>query len=76
MLELGSGCALPSLVAATRPTGHAPSLVVATDFPDVALLANLRINIAANANQFTAGCRVVCEGHEWGAPAQPLVYVH
>lgn len=75
VLELGAGCALPSLVAATLPADHTPSLVVATDFPDVALLANLRINVAANARQFTPGCRVACEGYEWGADPHQLLCV-
>ena len=72
-MELGAGCALPSLLAATLPHERAPSLVVVTDYPDEALLANMRINLHANARLVAPGCFVVCEGHEWGAEPSPVL---
>ena len=41
MLELGAGAGLPSLVCAIRGARK----VVATDYPDVELIENLRHNI-------------------------------
>lgn len=44
-----------------------------TDYPDEALLANLRINLHANARLVAQGCLVVCEGHEWGTDPAPVL---
>ncbi|KAL5522534.1 hypothetical protein ACEPAG_8550 [Sanghuangporus baumii] len=71
VVELGAGCALPSILAATLPAP--PALVAITDYPDEAILANLRINLHANARLINPKCSVVCAGHEWGTdPARIL----
>ncbi|TFY59004.1 hypothetical protein EVJ58_g6050, partial [Rhodofomes roseus] len=48
VVELGAGCALPSLLASTlaRP----PSLVVPTDYLDAPILVNLTRNLERNAS--------------------------
>lgn len=74
VVELGAGCALPSLLAATLPTP--PALIVITDYPDEAILANLRINFSANHRLTAPGCSVFCAGHEWGTDATPILFVH
>ncbi|KAH9833161.1 uncharacterized protein C8Q71DRAFT_860441 [Rhodofomes roseus] len=53
VVELGAGCALPSLLASTlsRP----PSLVVPTDYPDAPILANLTRNLERNASRVSRG---------------------
>ncbi|THH03935.1 hypothetical protein EW145_g5888 [Phellinidium pouzarii] len=53
IVELGAGCALPSILAATLPQGG-PSVVVITDYPDEAIMSNLRINIHANERRQVA----------------------
>lgn len=70
-MELGAGCALPSILAATLPTP--PVVVVITDYPDKALLANLRINLHANERLVAPDCSVVCIGHEWGTDCTPVL---
>lgn len=69
MLELGAGGGLPALVAGVI---GAPKVVV-TDYPEDALLANLRWNVAENARVLrSAGCddtleeRITVSGHLWG----------
>ncbi|TDL25154.1 hypothetical protein BD410DRAFT_837394 [Rickenella mellea] len=71
LIELGAGCALPSLLASTRiPT---PSLVVLTDYPDEIILGNLRANMEANKHLVASGCTVLCRGYEWGADMSTLL---
>jgi len=71
VVELGAGAALPSLVAAMQPA--APALVVVTDYPDDAILGNLRQNVARNEAAYAPGCTVRCEGYEWSQPLDPLM---
>ncbi|KAI0947587.1 hypothetical protein AcW1_009305 [Taiwanofungus camphoratus] len=73
VIELGAGCALPSLLASTL--AHPPSLVVVTDYPDEVILTNLEQNVARNRDSVSAGCAVRCLGYEWGQDARPLLYV-
>lgn len=44
-MELGAGCALPSLLAATLPKGKHASLVVVTEYPDPLILNTLKGNV-------------------------------
>ncbi|KZT64543.1 hypothetical protein DAEQUDRAFT_678413 [Daedalea quercina L-15889] len=71
VVELGAGCALPSLLASTL--AHPPSLVVITDYPDETILGNLRQNVARNAGKTADGCVVQCCGYEWGKDPRPLL---
>ncbi|KAF8503890.1 hypothetical protein BU17DRAFT_78324 [Hysterangium stoloniferum] len=69
VLELGAGCALPSLLAATfaPPSSTAPPrLVLATDYPSPIILDTLRKNIQQNSHVVRAGCVLGYEGFEWG----------
>jgi len=68
-IELGAGCALPSLLAATLPSP--PSLVVITDYPDETIMKNLRENIDRNRHKVAEGCSVQCLGYEWGQDVSP-----
>ncbi|KAI5122633.1 hypothetical protein M0805_008719 [Coniferiporia weirii] len=74
VVELGAGCALPSILAATLPRAG-PSLVVITDYPDESILANVRINVHANERLVAPSCSVACEGHEWGTDVTPLLNI-
>ncbi|KZS87231.1 hypothetical protein SISNIDRAFT_446945 [Sistotremastrum niveocremeum HHB9708] len=67
ILELGAGCALPSLLAATseRP----PSLVVATDFPDRIIMQNLENNVHRNVPHSSL---IKTFGYSWGTDPLPL----
>ncbi|KAI0266540.1 hypothetical protein BC834DRAFT_875036 [Gloeopeniophorella convolvens] len=71
VIELGSGTALPSLLASTLP--DPPALVVVTDYPDDIILGNLKSNVDSNAGAVTSGCAVRCEGYEWGQDASHLL---
>lgn len=64
VIELGAGCALPSLLMATLP--DPPSLVVVTDYPDAIILGNLSNNVEQNRHLFQKDCDVRCVGYEWG----------
>ncbi|KAI0264855.1 hypothetical protein BC834DRAFT_970424 [Gloeopeniophorella convolvens] len=66
VLELGAGGALPALLAAKAGAAR----VVATDYPDAALLANIAHNAAANGVR--AGVLSVV-GYVWGADVAPLL---
>ncbi|KAF7427918.1 hypothetical protein PC9H_007135 [Pleurotus ostreatus] len=57
VLELGAGCALPSLLLATL-AHDTPSLVVVTDYPDDTILSNLRSNVERNQEAFQPSCGV------------------
>jgi predicted nicotinamide N-methyase len=64
LIELDAGCGLPSLLAATRPDRNgAPTLVVATDYPDALILNTLRGNVARNTDLFEPGYSPRCEGY-------------
>ena len=71
MIELGAGCALPSLLSATLDCP--PALVVITDYPDQTILGNLTANIERNRVHFSASCNVRCLGYEWGQDVSPLL---
>jgi nicotinamide N-methyltransferase len=68
VLELGAGPALPCIVAALCGA----AAVVATDFPDEAMLRNTQANLEANLPTRALGrCRTV--GHAWGGDCVPLL---
>ncbi|KAI0074632.1 hypothetical protein K474DRAFT_1647687 [Panus rudis PR-1116 ss-1] len=71
MIELGAGCALPSLLSSTLP--DPPRLVVITDYPDETILGNLRGNVERNRGAVTPGCEVRCVGYEWGSDTSSLL---
>ncbi|KAI8976625.1 hypothetical protein BD414DRAFT_422876 [Trametes punicea] len=71
VVELGAGCALPSLLSATR--SDPPSLVVITDYPDDAIMKNLSANVERNRLYFNARCAVHACGYEWGRDVSPLL---
>ena len=71
VIELGAGCALPSLLLAT--VAEPPSLVVVTDYPDDIILGNLQGNVKRNFEHYTYGCNVLCFGYEWGKDVGALL---
>lgn len=71
VVELGAGCALPTLLSATLPSP--PSLVAITDYPDETILGNLKKNIINNKGHFSPKTSVHCIGYEWGQDVQPLL---
>lgn len=50
-MELGAGCALPSLLAATLPNGKHASLVVVTEYPDPSIMNTLKGNVERARHQ-------------------------
>lgn len=74
VIELGAGCALPSLLASTL--ADPPSIVVVTDYPDETILGTLKQNIARNAGSVVDRCVVHCVGYEWGTDRDPLLYAY
>ncbi|KAI0792534.1 hypothetical protein C8Q75DRAFT_753318 [Abortiporus biennis] len=64
VVELGAGCALPSLLSTTL--AQPPALVVITDYPDNTILNNLKDNISRNSRLKSPLCAVHCVGYEWG----------
>jgi len=64
VVELGAGCALPSLLMATL--AEPPSVIVVTDHPDKTIFENLERNVNQNRHLFQSGCSVHCQGYEWG----------
>ncbi|KIP07265.1 hypothetical protein PHLGIDRAFT_105839, partial [Phlebiopsis gigantea 11061_1 CR5-6] len=71
VVELGAGCALPSLLSTTL--ANPPSLVVITDYPDPTIIGNLTLNIERNRVHVNGRCDVKCVAYEWGADARPLL---
>lgn len=67
VVELGAGCALPSLLAAAM--AQPPSLIIATDYPGDGILGNLK----ANVEHDQSSCQVHCVGYEWGTDTTPLL---
>lgn len=63
VIELGAGIAAPSLVAALRGAQR----VVATDYPDPAILTNIGANADRNLPDPTARAKVEVRGHLWGS---------
>src|SRR6266851_5208167 len=72
VVELGSGTALPSLLASTLPTP--PALLVVTDYPDDLILNNLQSNVDRNFGSISPNCVVECRGYEWGKDPSSLLY--
>eukprot|EP01045_Picozoa_sp_COSAG04_P017585 COSAG04_NODE_1565_length_6321_cov_5.077306_6_plen_178_part_00 len=81
LVELGAGLALPSIVAAKTAQasrrwvhgGAGAALVVATDFPDEQLLANIAHNAALNLPPQLLDARFRVRGHLWGSDLSPLL---
>ncbi|KAK0203661.1 hypothetical protein DFS33DRAFT_1333035 [Desarmillaria ectypa] len=71
VVELGAGCALPSLLMSTLP--QPPSLVVVTDYPDDGIMKNLKENVNRNRAHVSDGCITFCEGYEWGMDAHSVL---
>ncbi|KAF7360183.1 hypothetical protein MVEN_00746900 [Mycena venus] len=71
VIELGAGCALPSLLLSTVATP--PATVVVTDYPDPGILGNLARNVQRNSHLVSPGCTVWCCGYEWGTNVAPLL---
>ena len=71
VIELGAGCALPSLLLSTLL--EPPSLIVVTDYPDEGILGNLKRNVETNRDVVTKGCSVQSYGYEWGTDASHLL---
>ncbi|KAK1071765.1 Protein N-terminal and lysine N-methyltransferase efm7 [Friedmanniomyces endolithicus] len=65
VLELGAGAGLPSLVSVLKEA----SCVVVTDYPERALIENLRVNIEQNCQGHH---NIHAEGSLWGADITPL----
>ncbi|KAK0220156.1 hypothetical protein IW262DRAFT_1383096 [Armillaria fumosa] len=71
VVELGAGCALPSLLMSTL--AQPPSLVVVTDYPDDVIMKNLTENVNRNRSRVSYGCITSCQGYEWGTDAHSLL---
>ncbi|EKM57975.1 uncharacterized protein PHACADRAFT_206824 [Phanerochaete carnosa HHB-10118-sp] len=71
VVELGAGCALPSLLSATLDAP--PALVVAADYPDRVILDSLIKNIDSNRPHFSKKCDVRWISYEWGSDVAPLL---
>jgi EEF1A N-terminal glycine/lysine methyltransferase len=71
VIELGAGCALPSLLLSIL--SEPPSLIVVTDYPDEGIMGNLKRNVEENHNVVTKGCSVQSYGYEWGTNASHLL---
>ncbi|EIW55262.1 uncharacterized protein TRAVEDRAFT_39545 [Trametes versicolor FP-101664 SS1] len=71
VVELGAGCALPSLLSSTL--SDPPSLVVITDYPDDTIMKNLTANVERNRPHVNDKCTVHARGYEWGQDVAPLL---
>jgi len=71
VLELGSGCAVPSLLCAI--SSEPPTTVVITDYPDDTIMNNLKNNVTRNQEHFHSNCSVHVAGYDWGTNVQPLL---
>ncbi|KIL62705.1 hypothetical protein M378DRAFT_193123 [Amanita muscaria Koide BX008] len=69
VVELGAGCALPSLLAALSP--EPPALIV--DYPDEIIIGNLKRNVESNQQHTSQGCQIKIMGYEWGMDASNLL---
>jgi len=69
ILELGAGAGLPSLVCAIVGA----RTVVITDYPDVDLVENLRLNVSACDSLIHKPSPLRVEGYMWGASASALL---
>ncbi|EIW68247.1 hypothetical protein TREMEDRAFT_63420 [Tremella mesenterica DSM 1558] len=66
VLELGAGAGLPAIISSLAGAEK----TVITDYPDEALLENIRWNVDCNV---PAGRRPTVEGHVWGRNVEELV---
>ncbi|KAI0642550.1 hypothetical protein C8Q79DRAFT_1002943 [Trametes meyenii] len=73
VVELGAGCALPSLLSLTLQ--DPPSLVVITDYPDDTIIKNLTANAERNGPHFNGKCTVHVRGYEWGKDVTPILEI-
>ncbi|KAF5369256.1 hypothetical protein D9758_002632 [Tetrapyrgos nigripes] len=71
VIELGAGCALPSLLMSTIT--ESPSLILVTDYPDDSILNNLKANVERNASLTSPECHVSWMGYEWGTDTTSLL---
>ncbi|KAG8701384.1 hypothetical protein FRC09_005397 [Ceratobasidium sp. 395] len=71
VLELGSGVALPLLLASTLEPP--PSTVTLSDYPDETILGNLRKNITTNTPLVHPNCQLNYVGYAWGSDVMPLL---
>ncbi|KAI1784872.1 hypothetical protein LXA43DRAFT_1040680 [Ganoderma leucocontextum] len=71
VVELGAGCALPSLLSSTLSTP--PALVVITDYPDPIIIGNLTANVERNRPHYNEACSIHAVGYEWGRDVNPLL---
>ncbi|KAM6503351.1 hypothetical protein JOM56_000294 [Amanita muscaria] len=69
VVELGVGCALPSLLVALSP--EPPALIV--DYPDEIIIGNLKRNVESNQQHTSQGCQIKIMGYEWGMDASNLL---
>ncbi|KAI6246004.1 Protein N-terminal and lysine N-methyltransferase efm7 [Erysiphe necator] len=76
VLELGAGAGLPSLVCAYLEA----ECVVITDYPDTALIENLKSNVERVKNEINTvrksnglKSRLVVQGHCWGEDCQSIL---
>ena len=68
-IELGAGCALPSLVALSLRS----TLSVLTDYPNEQVLQSLRHTVGFNWNSCNGSpSRVLVAGHAWGEDLNPI----
>ena len=71
VVELGAGCALPSLLSSTLP--NPPALAVITDYPDPIIIGNLTANVERNRPHYNDTCSVYATGYEWGRDVDYLL---
>ncbi|KAI0764557.1 hypothetical protein BD413DRAFT_615682 [Trametes elegans] len=71
VVELGAGCALPSLLSATL--FEPPLLTVITDYPDDTIMKNLSNNVERNRPHYNEKCTVHALGYEWGTDVSKLL---
>ena len=69
VIELGAGCALPSLLSTLS---EPPSLIVVTDYPDEGIMENLRRKVEKNCDVVTKDYSVQSYEYEWGPVASHL----
>lgn len=73
VIELGAGCALPSLLLSALPESESPLFITITDYPDDIILGNLQQNVDRNSHLVSKGCTVRCTGYDWGSDVTELL---
>ncbi|QRV90720.1 methyltransferase domain protein [Ceratobasidium sp. AG-Ba] len=71
VLELGSGVALPLLLASTLD--NPPSIITLSDYPDESIIGNLLKNLSTNKALIRTGCELHILGYAWGTDVDPLL---